>query len=160
MCVKSWCLQQYSETWPICRRFTRVDGISTKQLCMVSHLRNDYFKVSLSFYTWYQTQFSFLEPSFTMRVSLITNKESDGKLASRTNSQSMCENWDYLFHLYLNLWLSQPFQRAGSRIHPITHLGPRHSRRAMLQLWHFFSPQNVSNRRGMKFNRNQKRVNG
>lgn len=102
----------------------------------------------------------FLEPSFTMRVSLITNRESDGKLASRTNSQSMCENWDYLFHLYLNLWLSQPFQRAGSRIHPITHLGPRHSRRAMLQLWHFFSPQNVSNRRGVKFNRNQKRVNG
>ena len=53
------------------------------------------------------SNYSLFESSFTMSVSLIINKESNGKLASRTNSQPF-ENWEYLVPTFS--LTAQPFQ--------------------------------------------------
>lgn len=133
----------------------RGDGIVTKQLCTVSHLYSNYFKVPQSFYTWYQTQFSFVETIFTTCVSLITNRESHGKLASTTNTQLICENQDSVAYLspVVSTFSKSEFQNASN--YPPRSQTQWKSKVATMT---FF--QNASNGKGMKFNRNQKRMDG
>lgn len=66
----------------------------------------------------------------------------------------MSESWDCVFHT--SLWLSQPSQRASSKRHSITHLGPRHKWESKVATMTFF--QTARHGKGVRFNRNQKRM--